>query len=422
MNWQTLGQHAWEDPLTFAARFAQEKDFAFLHSGRAEYYTGQQSFLLLEPAYHTTGQRWEDVPTLADTSPLPDWVGYLGYETGTEATIAPATIALPGFWLTRYQRLFCLDHIAKTITEYGRFHAKKPSTLPTATRTDTPLSVTELRSNMPRARYEEIVRATVAAIEEGDFYQANITRKFFGSTAHAMDAFALFARLCAASPAPFSALLKHGAQAVLSSSPESFLQLQGSALTSRPIKGSIRRGANDSEDAALKKALAASGKNLAENLMIVDLMRHDLAQVAQVGSVEVTEQSGLYSYATIHHLISTITAQLRTDATVVDAVRACFPPGSMTGAPKRAAMQWCAQHEGMARGVYSGALGWLSQHACDLSVVIRTLVIDGARFEFQVGGGIVAESDAEDEWHETLVKARGIASALGIDEAALAAL
>jgi anthranilate/para-aminobenzoate synthase component I len=137
----------------------------------------------------------------------------------------------------------------------------------------------------------------------------------------------------------------------------------------------------------------------------------------------VAEQSGLYSYATIHHLISTITATKRPDTSLVDVLRASFPPGSMTGAPKIAAMLWCAEQEQQARGVYSGAIGWLGAgDCCVLSVVIRTLLIDGTQFEFQVGGGIVADSDPEDEWRETLTKARGMLATLGLSEADIAAI
>lgn len=422
MNWQLLAQHAWQPPLAFAARVAGESDFSLLYSGRQEAASGANSFLALEPAFHATGTHWEDLPPVADTSALPDWIGYLGYGTGSAKVLAPSPVPMPDFWLTRYQRLYYFDHATETILEYGRYDANRPRVWDAAPAPASLPTVQTLRSNMTRARYEESVRDTVHAIAAGDFYQANITRKFSGTlTAHA-EPMALFARLCARSPAPFSALIRHGDMAILSSSPESFLQVDAQTITARPIKGSIRRGADAGEDMRLREQLRSSEKNQAENLMIVDLMRHDLAQVSKPGSVRVREQSALYSYATIHHLVSTIDAQRAASVSVIDIVRACFPPGSMTGAPKHAVMQWCAAQERIARGVYSGAIGWLNAARCDLSVVIRTVLLAGDRFEFQVGGGIVADSDPADEWHETLVKARGIAQAMGIDEATLAAL
>jgi anthranilate/para-aminobenzoate synthase component I len=194
-------------------------------------------------------------------------------------------------------------------------------------------------------------------------------------------------------------------------------------MTTRPIKGSARRGTDETSDAAIRDALKASDKNHAENLMIVDLMRNDLSRVSEPQTVNVVEQSALYSYRTIHHLISTIQSKKLTHVGVYDAVRACFPAGSMTGAPKIAAIAWCEAQEKMERGLYSGAIGWFGGgNTCDLSVVIRTLIIDGECFEFQVGGGIVADSTPTDEWRETMTKARGIIAALGLREEDLARL
>lgn len=425
MSWKRLTTHAWQSPLVFAGRLAAN-DMALLYSGRQEAHTGLYSYLAVEPAFQASGSEWAGLPVIDEScGDLPDWMGYLGYGMRDHATHGSTPpIALPDFWLTRYQRLFRFDHHAQCIEEYGRYHAAAPLTLsaPIAP-CDTPL-VTSLSSNMHRARYEAAVHDTIAAIEAGDFYQANITRKFHGAFANPPNALALFTALCNTSPAPYSALLKHGSTAILSASPECFLSIdEGGTITSRPIKGSIRRGSTEAEDAALKKALAASAKNLAENLMIVDLMRHDLSQVSEIGSVEVSEQSGLYSYATIHHLVSTVRGRKLATKSAYDTVRACFPPGSMTGAPKRAAVAWCEKQEAMERGIYSGAIGWFGANdRCDLSVVIRTLLMQGDRFEFQVGGGIVAESTPEDEWRETLVKARGIAKVLGLAEAQLEAL
>ena len=425
MSWKLLCTHPWRPPLDFAADLAAH-DMALLYSGRQEAQTGQTSYLAVEPAFQASGTKWTDLPPIDETcGALPDWIGYLGYGMRSEPERGKAApIHLPDFWLTRYQRLFRFNHDELTIEEFGRYHAEKPAAVTAAAPVHASVEIAHVVSNMDRARYERAVHDTVRAIEAGDFYQANITRKFYGSFKKVPNSLALFASLCSASPAPYSAYLRHGTTAILSASPECFLHISGDGnVISRPIKGSIRRGTSEAEDAALKKALAASAKNLAENLMIVDLMRHDLAQVSKVGSVEVAEQSGLYSYATIHHLVSTVRAQKLPEKSAYDVVEACFPPGSMTGAPKRAAVQWCHAQENDERGVYSGAIGWFGAGGrCDLSVVIRTLLVEGNQFEFQVGGGIVAESTPEDEWRETLTKARAIAKVLGIAEETLASL
>ncbi|MBV8940042.1 MAG: anthranilate synthase component I family protein, partial [Alphaproteobacteria bacterium] len=241
---------------------------------------------------------------------------------------------------------------------------------------------------------------------------------FFGRLTAPPDALSLFERLCEASPAPYSACLKLGDAAVLSSSPERFLTLDAQGrLETRPIKGSAPRHIDVAEDARLRAALAASAKDRAENLMIVDLMRNDFSRVCLPGSVQV---SGLYdvsSFATIHHMASVVTGRVRPERGALDALCACFPPGSMTGAPKLRAMEIAARLEKMARGAYSGALGWFGgDGTMDLSVIIRTLIVQGGRFEFQVGGGVVADSTAEGEWRETMVKAEGIRRALGQEE------
>jgi para-aminobenzoate synthetase component 1 len=447
MNWRHQQSHAWVPPLEVAAAYA-DADMALLYSSRTEATTGNYSFLLLEPLQCMNGASWNDLPAIpADaTANLPYYVGYLGY--GMREQVArgePSIIDLPDFQLIRYGRLLRFDHAAQVIDEFVMGDvAQAPSSRALARRsilatqkedglprrpqkpprndeaTNAPtIKTNSLDSNFTRASYESTVAQTIEHIHAGDFYQANITRKFYGEFETTPDYFSLFARLCELSPAPYSAYIRHGHTAIISSSPECFLSIDAAGvITSRPIKGSAARHADGVMDAQVREALAASPKNLAENLMIVDLMRHDLAQVSDVGSVRVREQSRLYSYQTIHHLVSTVTAQKLSDISSYDIARACFAPGSMTGAPKIAAMQWCAAQERIERGVYSGALGWFGGgNTCDLSVVIRTLICQGHRFEFQVGGGIVADSIPADEWRETLVKARAIAHLLDIQTA-----
>ncbi|MBX9726515.1 MAG: anthranilate synthase component I family protein [Rickettsiales bacterium] len=427
----------WAEPLAVAARFSGH-DIALLYSGVHEPFSGDLSYLFVRPLETISGDDWATLPALPETSDgLPLWVGYLGYgmrEGGTSS--APSPVTLPDFSLTRYAEFYRFNHAQKTIEHFvaqdasnagvpttsGKWHdATSKSRAAPHVR---PPAISGLTSNFTRASYESVIAKTIEQIHAGNFYQANITRKFYGQFAQEPSSWEIFEALCAASPAPYSAYIRSGKKAILSSSPECFLSIDANGImTTRPIKGSARRSDDETADIAIRQTLKASDKNHAENLMIVDLMRNDLARVSTPQSVEVVEQSALYSYRTIHHLISTIRAQKIQHISAYEAVRACFPAGSMTGAPKIAAMRWCAASEQVERGLYSGAIGWFGGgNTCDLSVVIRTLIIDGNDFEFQVGGGIVADSTPEDEWRETITKARGILAALGLSEDDLARL
>jgi para-aminobenzoate synthetase component 1 len=271
-----------------------------------------------------------------------------------------------------------------------------------------------------------MVRRTIDYIEAGDIYQANITQRFQAPLPPGFEAggpgrLALYDALRRRNPATFAAFVDFGETVLLSSSPERFLKVAGNRIETRPIKGTRPRGADPAEDTALAGELLASEKDRAENLMIVDLLRNDLGRVAKLGSVKVPVLFGLESYATVHHLVSVVTAELDAGRKAVDLLRAAFPGGSVTGAPKIRAMEIIAELEPTARGPYCGAIGYLSATgAMDTNIVIRTVLIDGDRISFQVGGGIVADSDPEAEYQETLVKARALRETLANPDAALA--
>jgi para-aminobenzoate synthetase component 1 len=225
--------------------------------------------------------------------------------------------------------------------------------------------------------------------------------------------FALYSRLRARNPAPFAAFLAFGDVVIASASPERFVRVAGGHVEARPIKGTRPRGTGPEHDAALALALVESDKDRAENVMIVDLLRNDLSRVCRPGTVRAPELFALEHYATVHHLVSTVVGELAPDRDSADLVRAAFPGGSITGAPKVRAMQVIAELEPTRRGVYCGSIGyWSLTGALDASIVIRTFLVSGDTVYFQAGGGIVADSDPEEEYRETLDKARGLVAAL----------
>jgi para-aminobenzoate synthetase component 1 len=269
-----------------------------------------------------------------------------------------------------------------------------------------------VRSNFTRVGYLDAVARVIEYIRAGDIFQANLSQRL---EAPLVDTpLALYDRLRRRNAAPFSAYLDLGDLVVASSSPERFLRVQpGGRVETRPIKGTRPRGVGPEHDAALALALAESEKDRAENVMIVDLLRNDLSRVCRPGTVRVPELFALEHYATVHHLVSTVVGDLAPGQDAVDVVRAAFPGGSITGAPKVRAMQIIAELEPTARGVYCGAIGYLSTSgALDASIVIRTYLVRGRDVYFQVGGGIVADSDPDQEYRETLDKANGLIAAL----------
>ena len=261
-------------------------------------------------------------------------------------------------------------------------------------------------------KYLEQVEQCLNYIRAGDIFQVNLTHRL--ETDFTGDAFALYQALMFSNPAPFSAFISGEDLTVVGASPERFLKRTGTTLEARPIKGTVPRGAIPSEDELQKNKLEQSEKDRAENLMIVDLMRNDLGRVAEFGSVKTSKLFSLEPHGAVWQMVSTITAELKPNLSSVDVLRATFPPGSMTGAPKIRAMQIIEELEPVRRGVYSGVIGYFDLNGdFDLSVVIRSAIISNGKIKLQSGGAIVADSIPELELEETYAKTRALRTVLG---------
>ncbi|MFO8006373.1 MAG: aminodeoxychorismate synthase component I [Candidatus Brocadiia bacterium] len=279
-----------------------------------------------------------------------------------------------------------------------------------------------LTSNFTHEEYLRTVRRAIEYIAAGDIFQVNLAQRFAGECP--ADGLTVYERLRRANPAPFSAFLKYPGFEVMSSSPERFLLVEGDSVSTRPIKGTRPRRAGEPEfNRRMREELLASAKDHAELAMIVDLERNDLGKVCDYGTVRVREHAAIEEYETVFHLVSTVTGRLyRPEHDEFSLIRATFPGGSITGAPKIRAMEIIEELEPHARNVYTGSIGYVSFHGrMDLNIVIRTLIRQNGWIYGQFGGGIVADSDPQMEYEETLHKARGVMEALGAHVGELAA-
>ncbi len=269
----------------------------------------------------------------------------------------------------------------------------------------------EISSNLSRAEFIAKVETAQRYICAGDIYQVNLSQRL--AVECSLSGWELFQRLASVSPAPFSAYLDCGGFQIASSSPESFLRLSGSQIQTRPIKGTRPRSADSNRDAQLTYELQTSAKEMSELVMITDLLRNDLGKVCEYGSVQVPELVRLERYPQVQHLVSTIEGRLRDDVTHFAAFASSFPGGSITGAPKIRAMEIIDELEPITRGPYTGALGYLGfNRESQLSILIRAAVCKEGKIYFHVGAGIVADSNPEAEYEETLAKAAGFLAAL----------
>ena len=271
----------------------------------------------------------------------------------------------------------------------------------------------KIESRVSKASYIEKVTAMLSHIKRGDIYEANFCQEFYAIAQ--LNPLETYFSLNSISQTPFATFLKNGNQFLLSSSPERFIKKEGSIITSQPIKGTTRRSDNSNEDEDLKFALKNDQKERSENIMIVDLVRNDLSKIAKKGTVKVTELCEIHSFKQVHHMISTVEAEVLPTVSAVGIIAAAFPMGSMTGAPKISAMTIIEELEETKRGVYSGAVGYFSpQGDFDFNVVIRSILYNASNsyVSFSVGSAITSKSTPEKEYEECLVKAKAMRSVL----------
>lgn len=298
------------------------------------------------------------------------------------------------------------EEIAGEIRKYlsGRFISEN--------RTPARVNVTTC---MKRGEYLELVKAIGNHIQRGDIYEMNFCQEFFCELPLSFSPLTVWSRLSKYANAPFSAFYCLGDHLMFSASPERFLQLAGNRLISQPMKGTIKRGGTPGVDLALKGQLREDPKEQSENVMIVDLVRNDLSRVAKKGSVKVEELFGIYTFATVHQMISTVSCELLDGNSFTDIIKATFPMGSMTGAPKIRAMELIELYERSRRGLFSGSVGYITPEGdFDMNVVIRSIICNPAEriCSFQTGGAITSLSNPENEYSESLLKAGGLIKAL----------
>ena len=424
--------------------FRDRKHCFFLDSGMDPEKLGRYSFIGFDPEVTLTDKvgvdAFAELKALLEEYQLEyagglpfigGAVGYFGYELRHQVERLPKEahddVQIPDSFFGIYDGAIVVDHLL------GKVHLASPGLFgdpekwvaevekvimaaegvhfPVATPELSSEARTRLTANMTKAYYLDAIARIKEYIRSGDIYQVNMTQRFQCQT----DAspYDLYTRLRNINPAPFAAYIDFGIGQLLSSSPERFLQIRNGKVQTRPIKGTRPRGATEQEDSANRQELLESEKDRAELLMIVDLMRNDLGRVCKTGSVKVTEMYHIEDYSTVFQLVSTVEGELEEGIHALDCIKAAFPGGSITGAPKIRAMEIIDEIEPTQRNVYTGSIGYVGFNGdADLNIVIRTILQKGDTAYFQVGGGIVWDSDAEMEYEETLVKAKALIEAL----------
>jgi len=416
----------WQDPAIFAKKIAEnyQGNWVFLYSALANIKKNSKSYIALFEEDRFCGEDFENLVKKITKIEKGWWFGGINYEAGEQFenifNQQKSMVNFPNFFFVKFRVVLVFDHQKKTIkiiTKSKKLIDEILSYKLNKSNFKSP-KIENFNSNFTDQEYLSSIKKIQEMISNGDFFQANLTRKFYGKFTQKLSnlqSFQLFLKLVEVSPSNYLAYANFDEKFILSSSPELFLKSKNNLVLSSPIKGTIARGLSKKEDLENKKYLQNSTKEKAENLMIVDLMRNDFARFCEPSSVRVKKLFEITKYQMIYHLSSDIVGKIDSSKNIFDALKACFPAGSMTGAPKIKSMEILHQIEKMPRGLYSGAFGFVKNcNEMNFSVVIRTLLVENDFFEFQVGGGITYDSSPEKELAETYSKGRAIFKILNL--------
>lgn len=359
-------------------------------------------------------------------------VGYLSYDLGNYMEELPRSavddIGMPDIYFGFYNHVIVVDHLMEKtyiatpnidvkleekIIDYieQKILKEEEKGIDNICYQEKEVEPIRLKSNFTKEEFKNAVQNVREYIRQGDIYQANLTQRFSGETE--LTSFELYRDLRRFSPAPFGAFLNFEDAHILSNSPERFIRCINKKIEARPIKGTRPRGKDKEEDLKLQQELKNSEKDRAELLMIVDLERNDIGRISKTGSVEVPELFVIEPYANVNHLVSTVVGELKDNKDATDIIKATFPGGSITGAPKIRAMEIIDELEPTQRNVYTGSIGYIGFNGdMDFNIAIRTIIKDDKKVYFQVGGGMTWDSDPDEEYQETIDKAKSIMKAL----------
>lgn len=419
--------------LLESAMLTKQSRYSFIAFSPFQFWSSQQEGAPLAP-----WELLEEGLTRYAQPPLPHlppfqggYAGIWGYELHSSLEAVPWArtddLSFPVWMIGAYDLVIAFDHVLRRawifsngLPETGPQRKERASErlafalsllrrTPSIFKEEWSLASSSITSSFDQAGYEESVRKGIAYIRAGDIFEVNLSQRFSCHLPEDIDVRTLYHRLRRVNPAPFSACFQYGDYGIASASPERFLRLQEGRVEARPIKGTCLRALSPEDDAKRAHALWQSEKDRAENIMIVDLMRNDLSRVSKPHSVQVPQLCGLESFETVHHLVSCVEGELETGKTAIDLLKATFPGGSITGAPKIRAMEIIAEIEPVVRGPYCGSIGYIGfDGQMDLSIVIRTFVMRGRFLTFHAGGAVTVESDPTAEYRETLAKAKAL--------------
>lgn len=433
------------DAFSIYSIFKEEKESVFLDSGMDRKRLGKYSFIGLNPfitfksknsrciinGEEYEGDIFEELKNLIkkyklkNNTELPfigGGIGYFSYDLGRSIEKLPQAavedVDIPNCYFNFYDNVIVVDHLKNKVyvTALGilQEHEKSINIIKERIYKGKKIECinhienkVEFESNFTKNEYIKTIEKVREYIENGDIYITNLTQRFTCSTEK--EPYEIYKTLRSINPAPFAAFMKLEGFSIVSSSPERFLQIKNRIVETRPIKGTRPRGRDKEEDIKNRQELLDSEKDKSELLMIVDLERNDLSRVCKQNSVKVTELFQLEEYSTVYHLVATVKGEIRDECTSIDCIKACFPGGSITGAPKIRSMEIIDELEKVRRNIYTGCIGYIGfDDSVDLNIVIRTMLIKDNKAYIGVGGGITWESDPKAEYEETLDKARAL--------------